>query len=68
MKNDQLQEGDVVRLITGGPSMSLQEIDGERGVCVWFEDSGRMQERSFLLIALQRVEIGENVTRSGPTS
>ena len=67
----ELQEGDVVRLVTGGPSMSLQEIEGHRGTCVWFDDDGRLRERAFLLSALRLEDGGSDlspVTRSGPTS
>lgn len=49
------QEGDLVRLHSGGPIMSLQEVVGEHAVCMWFDAEGKLQERRFLLASLQNV-------------
>lgn len=54
MKTD-LAEGDLVRLRSGGPAMSLQEITADgRAVCMWFDAQGHLQEQAFLLSTLQK--------------
>jgi len=34
---DQFQPGDVVRVKSGGPSMTIASVDRERIICRWFD-------------------------------
>lgn len=51
-----LQEGDLVQLKSGGPVMSLQMIAGARASCMWFDQDGKLHERTFQLDTLRRVD------------
>lgn len=55
MNDDQLQEGDLVQLKSGGPSMALEMLTGTRAMCMWFDEQGKLQERAFALHLLQKV-------------
>lgn len=60
-----LEEGDLVRLHSGGgPVMSVQAIDAGRAVCMWFDAEGRLQERPFLLTTLEKVSDDSGVSGS----
>jgi uncharacterized protein YodC (DUF2158 family) len=48
-------EGDLVKVQSGGPVMSVQEIHGEYALCLWFDENGKLQERSFLIASLKGV-------------
>jgi uncharacterized protein YodC (DUF2158 family) len=48
MTGSQFKVGDVVRLKSGGPAMtvSFKNVDGD-WVCVWFDKDGKKQASSF---------------------
>jgi uncharacterized protein YodC (DUF2158 family) len=53
---EQLREGDVVRLNSGGPLMTILGYDEEKGVrCKWFDNEGRIQEDWFPMWAIKKV-------------
>jgi len=37
-----LQVGSVVQLLSGGPPMTIEVLDGQTAVCVWFDDTGAL--------------------------
>jgi len=43
----EVQEGDLVRLGSGGPVMSVTEIKGHKASCIWFDTDGHLQEFTF---------------------
>lgn len=51
--------GDVVRLRSGGPNMTVHKISGESfksAVCVyWCENAGEYHQRDFMLLNLKRI-------------
>ena len=51
-----LEEGDLVQLKSGGPVMSLQMLTPERAMCMWFDEEGKLHERSFPLNVLHKVD------------
>jgi uncharacterized protein YodC (DUF2158 family) len=60
MSNDAFFIGDVVRLKSGGPEMTIDELDDNGGVgCVWFEHAGDKwkgpKRKTFQPINLERV-------------
>ena len=67
MSETDLQEGDLVRLIAGGPSMSLQSIseDGRDATCMWFDKDGVLLEETFRLRSLEKVVRDANNGVSG---
>ncbi len=55
---EQFEAGNVVRLKSGGPSMTIDQIISEQGIarsanCNWFDKSDRKQG-NFALAALER--------------
>lgn len=56
--------GDVVKLKSGGPSMTVDDIgdysmdeDGTQSArCVWFDDKKKVECRPFLLSSLEKVD------------
>lgn len=50
-----LQAGDVVRLKSGGPAMTIKYIDGKEAYCQWFLDGKALQE-GFPLASLKQDE------------
>ena len=43
---EQLQQGDIAELKSGGPKMTILSLDGSSGeaMCVWFEGKNRNEE------------------------
>lgn len=54
---DDFEKGDVVRLKTGGPRMTVQgrRVHGDDLICKWFDDDGANKE-SFAPESLEKVE------------
>ncbi|GAC1530258.1 MAG: hypothetical protein NVS2B4_09050 [Ramlibacter sp.] len=62
-------EGDVVRLRGSGtraPAMSVQTIstDAENVICMWFDGSGALHEKSFHVRALEKITPSEGAAGS----
>lgn len=59
--SDEIIEGDVVRLKSGGPSMVVMEIskgfdDGPlEAYCEWFDDKKNRQTNGFRLTSVEKV-------------
>jgi uncharacterized protein YodC (DUF2158 family) len=53
---EQLQQGDIAELKSGGPKMTILSLDGSSGeaMCVWFEGKNRNEE-IFDVAALRKV-------------
>jgi uncharacterized protein YodC (DUF2158 family) len=52
---EQLREGDVVRLNSGGPMMTIVGYEEDKGVkCKWF-DGGQVREDWFPMYAIKKV-------------
>ncbi len=60
MSNDIIQPGDVVRLKSGGPDMTVKEIyaEDQEAVCIWFENKTKRMEENFPLVTISKVEGG----------
>jgi uncharacterized protein YodC (DUF2158 family) len=48
---DQFKPGDVVMLKSGGPQMTVTEVDGDRTFCQWFDEKRAAQAQCFPAIA-----------------
>ncbi|ENO1790665.1 TPA: DUF2158 domain-containing protein [Vibrio alginolyticus] len=49
------EEGDVVRLKSGGPNMTVVEVDEEYGCfCQWFDEKGNLTQSTFNSKALEK--------------
>jgi uncharacterized protein YodC (DUF2158 family) len=55
MATEQLREGDVVRLKSGGPAMTIVGYEEDKGVkCKWF-DGNKVQEDWFPMYSIVKV-------------
>ena len=56
----EFEEGDLVQLRGSGgpygPAMSVQEIDGERATCMWFDEKAVLHEQNFLVRTLVKYQ------------
>ena len=50
-----MEPGDVVKLKSGGPPMTIAWIDGKQAWCDWI-DEGKPQGHKFYLSVLEKVE------------
>lgn len=57
----QLQVGDVVRLTSGGPEMSVCEVSGDMANVIWFPDS-RSSESSREKIVIGALLVRREIT------
>ena len=53
---NQFNPGDVVSLRSGGPRMTIANVNGQSAFCEWFTDDQQLQSRSFALASLKRDE------------
>lgn len=60
-----LEEGDLVQLKSGGPAMSVQAMEGTRITCMWFDQEGTLQERTFPLGTSKKMEGGGELPSLG---
>lgn len=61
----EINVGDVVKLKSGGPHMTVSEIS-EKDVeakCVWLFDGGKLEEKWFALAVLKVVPPVQKITR-----
>ena len=55
---DNIKAGDVVRLKSGGPEMTVGAINGNKiAVCRWFLKDGTLGVKKFPLVALNLVKL-----------
>jgi len=56
---DELSIGDIVELKSGGPPMTVREIESDTVTCIWFDDRHQLQESAFdLLLIRDAIGIG----------
>jgi len=56
------QAGDVVELKSGGPRMTVDNVEGEDAVvCVWLDKNGEKKLGSFRSVMLQKATSGIKV-------
>ena len=54
MKDDLMEIGDIVRLKSGGPKMTIVSIDESAGAsCTWFDRNGKRHESVFALATVE---------------
>lgn len=62
--NMELKVGDVVRLKSGGPEMTVIEFplkiahgenDSSRSICQWFDNDGKKSQGTFIVESLEKV-------------
>jgi uncharacterized protein YodC (DUF2158 family) len=54
----ELKVGDLVKLKSGGPVMTVVDVDGDEVTCVWFpsDDHRKLREDDFNDATLEKVE------------
>lgn len=57
-------EGDIVRVKSGGPAMTIQWVDGKSAFCIWY-DGNTHQEASIALSALEEAKPRSNTAGPG---
>jgi uncharacterized protein YodC (DUF2158 family) len=59
--------GDVVKLKSGEPKMTIERIDSdESALCAWFDNKSERQKAMFSLATLERGGASVQGTPSGP--
>ncbi|MGY4480246.1 DUF2158 domain-containing protein [Bradyrhizobium sp. USDA 3364] len=53
----QLERGELVRLRSGGPLMTVSAVKGDQVKCVWTEDRGQPADATFPADVLQRAAL-----------
>jgi uncharacterized protein YodC (DUF2158 family) len=48
-----MNAGDVVQLKSGGPPMTIVEVEGDWATCTWFGDKKKHESDSFQLVTLK---------------
>lgn len=52
----ELKKGDVVFLKSGGPAMTVTELNDETAFCEWFDKHHAFHSKSFISIVLTKEE------------
>lgn len=52
-----LKAGDVVILKSGGPALTVAEVDGDKIECVWIGEEGELFREELPAVVLESVEI-----------
>ena len=61
MGNQEIQVGDVVKLRSGGPKMTVDEISGDQAGCTYFDEKQQIVTSTFVrLVALVKLERRQN--------
>jgi uncharacterized protein YodC (DUF2158 family) len=60
-----MNTGDVVKLKSGGPSMTIVAFDGSMAECLWFSTDHHLQKDSFPIEVVEQVKHDIPYTRSG---
>ena len=55
--DEPIEVGDIVYLKSGSPAMSVESIEGELAVCIWF-DKKKLRSRSFRIGNLGKQPVG----------
>jgi len=56
----QFGRGDLVRLRSGGPMMTVSAVKGDQVECVWADDNGQPDDATFPADVLQRAVLGSS--------
>jgi uncharacterized protein YodC (DUF2158 family) len=52
---DAINVGNVVQVKSGGPTMTVDEIEAENAYCVYFDDKGVKQYQPFKVATLKKL-------------
>jgi len=52
-----VKPGDVVVLKSGGPALTIAEVNDEHAECVWLGDDGHLFRETLPLVVLERAEL-----------
>jgi len=53
--NKEFKAGDLVQLISGGPTMNIERIEDTVIVCIWFDKQDNLKTDSFISKNLKKV-------------
>ena len=48
-----MEIGDIVRLKSGGPKMTISALDDSQATCIWFDRNGKRHEQAFALVTVE---------------
>jgi len=69
--SENFQVGDVVRLKSGGPAMTITYVGADEAACEWFDEKKNMpQQRDFHMAALNKIPpmpSSDDLRSRGPT-
>ncbi|WP_421249007.1 DUF2158 domain-containing protein [Aeromonas jandaei] len=47
-----IEVGEIVKLKSGGPKLTVVQLDKQDAICAWFCESGRYHQQPIKLVAL----------------
>jgi uncharacterized protein YodC (DUF2158 family) len=57
MSNECDKSGDVVKLKSGGPAMTITVLRDGYAMCSWFDENGKVHSRDFPVEALEECNV-----------
>ena len=55
----EIKRGDTVQLRSGGPIMTVENIERDKVNCVWFNNKEELQYDIFNIVLLNNVEVSD---------
>lgn len=65
LKTGDVKPGDIVMLKSGGPALTVAEVDGEAAECIWIGEEGDLYRETLPLVVLESAVLSEDERENG---